>query len=196
MTPAGARLTEAHRKRQARLNISTTAQLLRVWPLLDVAALDATARTWVTAAAAVVGVNRRRSIDLAMAYLPAHRALELGEGIVPVPAVDVDPDRLAASLLVTGPVRIKKAMTAGRALPQAIEAARVSSARAGARQALNGGRETITATVRSDPRAKGYERVTSGNPCSFCSTLAGRRFDGPEAFQAHDGCSCQAAPLW
>lgn len=197
MTPEGARLTEAHRKQQARLNVLTTAQLLRIWPLLDPTALDATAAAWLTAAAALVGDARRRSVDMAMAYLPAFRALEIGEGIVPTPAPTLDAERLRTSMLITGPVRIKKAMTAGTNLATAVEKARISAARAGARQALNGGRETITLTSEADPKAMGYERVTSGNPCDYCAGTAGT---GPYfenvTFPAHDGCSCSSAPFY
>jgi hypothetical protein len=73
---------------------------------------------------------------------------------------------------------------------------------AGYRLAANGGRETITNTVRRDKRAIGYQRVTDGRPCAFCAMLAGR---GPvyknastagDGHHYHDRCGCHPEPVY
>jgi hypothetical protein len=64
---------------------------------------------------------------------------------------------------------------------------------------LSGGRRTLIAGVDQDRRALGWERVTSGSPCSFCLMLAAR---GPvygergSQFEAHGHCSCTGEPVF
>jgi hypothetical protein len=68
---------------------------------------------------------------------------------------------------------------------------------ASARLALEGGRETITGTVRTDGLVTGWIRVPSGSACAFCAMIASR---GPVfkeetvGFQAHDHCACVPEP--
>lgn len=64
---------------------------------------------------------------------------------------------------------------------------------------LDYGRNTITRNVRRDPRAAGWMRVTSADPCKFCIMLAGRGGvyrRTTVAFAAHDDCNCAAMPSW
>lgn len=90
------------------------------------------------------------------------------------------------------------------------------------RIALDGGRTTTVETVKHDPVALGWYRVTDGNPCAFCALLASRpalkhqdgslrrgalykqdsfeasnaKFDGPGEFKVHDHCGCSMAPMF
>jgi hypothetical protein len=91
-------------------------------------------------------------------------------------------------------VSIKDAMTRGVQLAQASETAIAKMAGAAGRHTLDGGRETIREAIKSDPRAKGYRRVTSANCCHFCAMLAARGVDGlsSDAFEAHDNCRCSS----
>lgn len=197
-TDAGRRLSEAHRQAQVRLGAQTVARLIRVWPLLDLNDLDGTAEAWLTAAGAVTEAQRQASIGLAAAYARALRTVETGstEGFTIPPSQPVDPDALRTSLLVTGPLSVKRAMTRGVSLAAASETAMAASSAAGMRHSLNGGRELIRGAVRADPKAKGYQRATSGNACAYCAGKAGVRFSSDEIFHAHDGCACMAVPAY
>ncbi len=194
-------LSEAHRLAQVRLGAVTAAAVVEVWPLLDPRNLDATFRRWLTAVTPIVTANRIVSTRLAANYLTAHRTNLLGAGaepFTPVAAGRVDPDRLRTSLVVTGPVSIRSAMTRGVTVERAADIAAANTARAAMRHALDGGRESILATIKADPRASGFERTTSGNACDYCTGLAGitSRVEETISFEAHDGCSCSAAPVY
>lgn len=199
-TAAARRLTEAHRLAQARIGASTVSELIDIWPLLDPTAIDATAPRWARVASTVVESRFRRSSALTVDYLRAFRALELGtlSDFTPILAT-FDAAQVSTSLVVTGPVSLKAAMARGVDLATAVDTAQARSAAAGMRQSLAGGRETIAATTTADPRAVGYARVTSGKACEFCSMLAGRGAvysDDTAHFEAHDGCSCSAEPVY
>lgn len=194
-SPAAARLTEAHRLAQARLAAVVVRQMLALWPLLDPERLDATVARWLSMTVPVVRRQRIVSARLTGQYLQAFRAVELGtvERFTPSVADDVAVEAVTASLVVTGPASIKSAMRRGVRLEQAVEAARVRVAGAAMRHTLAGGRDTLTATARSDTRALGWARATSARPCPFCAMLASRgAVYGSESvhFAAHDHCSC------
>lgn len=192
-----ARLTEAHRLAQSRLGAQTTRQLLDLWTLLDPGAIDDTLDVWLRAAVAQIRAQRLISARLASGYLTAFRTLEAGAPVVPVLAETIPAEQVTTSLLVTGPYRLRRAMSLKR--PDAVRDAGVSQARAGMRHALNGGRDTIHDTVRSDKDALGWARATSGRACHFCAMLASR---GPVyskttvGFQCHDGCHCYPEPVY
>lgn len=194
-----AALTERHRLAQARLGARTARMAVELWPLIDPEAVDDTFAHWLRAVSPVVQAQRVASSRLAANYLIAHKMTALGAGArtVPLLADPADVAALATSMLVTGPVRLKANVGGGVALGKAADVAMVSTARAAMRFALNGGRETITATAIADPDARGWQRVTSGRACDFCSILATDVYTAESAdFQAHDGCTCSAEPAY
>lgn len=79
---------------------------------------------------------------------------------------------------------------------RAAEIARNIMSGAGARFALNGARNTVTATVARDPNATGWERLIEPGACSYCSSQAakGPFKPGNTSFRAHDNCNCLAMP--
>lgn len=200
-TLAATRLTEAHRVAQGRIGVRTALQMAQVWPLLDSQALDATTGRWLTAARAIVAQRAAESAALAGAYATAYRAAELGEvdpDFTVVPMVPLDERAVSTSLVVTGPVQVKGAVTAGRTLAVAFDLARAASAAAAQRHALNAGRQVLADTADADPAARGWARVPSSRCCAFCAMLASR---GPEygsrgsaSFEAHDRCGCTVEP--
>jgi hypothetical protein len=197
------RLTEAHRLAQSRLAAQVVAQLLAVFPLLDPQDVNSTVDRWLTATVPIVRVGRSTSARLAATYLTTFRALELGVDaarFVATIADDLPDEQIATSLVVTGPATIRAGLARGRQLRTVLDLARTSSASAGMRHALNGGRDTVVATTDSDPKALGWARATSGKACSFCALLAGRgpvyKGEGTAGFQAHDHCSCSAEPVY
>jgi hypothetical protein len=193
-------LTEAHRLAQARLGAETVQQLLTVWPLLDAKNIDGSFPAWLRASAPIIQTQRDKSSRLAAAYYQAIRTTEAGPAVAPFAALLAPPapaKGVATSLLVTGPVSIRSALAKGMRYEKVIETAQARAASAGMRWALDGGRTTIVDTVRADPVATGWARVTSGNPCGFCVMLASRGYVyGADSvdFEAHDHCMCAAEP--
>lgn len=201
LTLEGRRLTEAHRLAQARLGADTVRQVFASFPLLDGTDIDGTFERWLRVVFPILRSQRSTSATLAANYLTTFRALELGVGATgaSVLADGLPAEAVTTSLVVTGPAAIKSNIARGLSLASAMERAQVTAARATMRHVLNGGRETITQSVDADRRARGWQRVTSGNACSFCSLLASRGAAYGEAsadFQAHDGCSCSAEPVY
>ncbi len=202
-TAEGARLTERHRLAQVRLGAATVAQMFAAWSILDPENIDATMADWLQVAVPLIQQQRRVSATLAANYLAAYRTAEVGlsgAGFVPILASDAPVEQLITSLVTTGPVRIKKAMSAGRSLDQAVASARATSAGAAERHALNGSRETIAATGGADRSVIGFARATSGSPCPFCAMMAGRgpvyksrdsaQLNRLDRLKPHDSCNC------
>lgn len=201
-TPEGRALTEAHRLAQVRIGAQTVEQAVTSFELLDPSALDATFPRWLRIMRPIIARQRDQSAALAANYLTTFRTLELGQSVSPFPAIlagPADEQAVATSLLVTGPANIRSSLAKGVPFSQAVDGARAASAGASMRHALDGGRETVTLTVVGDPRAKGWARVASGKPCSFCAMLAGRGpvySDQTVKFRSHDHCSCSAEPVY
>lgn len=196
-TATGRRLTEQHRLAQLALEVATIAQLRRIWGSLDPNRLEQTTPGWLTAALAIVATQYQASALIARRYFQAFRIAEVGAASGDLPEPVFDRRAAATSLLVTGPVRLRRATEA--TLPRFEPIAQTEVARAGSRHAVNGGRETIRQASLDDRRARGWARITSGKPCRFCSLLAGRGAVYSEAtvdFQAHDGCHCHAEPAY
>ena len=196
-TATGRRLTEQHRLAQLALEVATIAQLRRIWGSLDPNRLEATTPGWLTAALAIVATQYQASTLIARRYFQAFRIAEVGAALGDLPELVFNRQAAATSLLVTGPVRLRRATEA--TLPRFEPIAETEVARAGSRHAVNGGRETIRQASIEDRRARGWARITSGKPCKFCSLLAGRGAVYSEAtvdFQAHDGCHCHAEPAY
>lgn len=67
------------------------------------------------------------------------------------------------------------------------------------RRVANGSRDTIIDSSLADRHARGWQRITSGGGCGFCTMLASRGAvysrKGVE-FGAHDWCRCSCAPAW
>jgi hypothetical protein len=199
---SAARLTEGHRLAQARLGAQTASQLLAAWNIIDPADLDETTDAWLRVVLPILSRQKAISAQLAASYYATHRAAELGSSVPafrPVPAVGLDADRATASMLITGPGHVRAATARGANLVEASDLGNAGSARAGLRHALAGGRETILGGVQADSRALGWARAASGNTCAFCAMLAGRGpvySEGAADFEAHDGCACQAEPVY
>lgn len=194
------RLAELQRVAQLKVGAQVIARMFAAFSLLDPEDLDGTFEDWLSVVTPIVTDGRRTSSLVASGYLQTIRATHLGvsDGFRPVLADAVDARALATSMLVTGPVSIRSNL--GKIpFDQAVDIAKARTAASGMRHALNGGRETIVATVKADKRARGYQRVASGNACEFCTMLASRgAVYGEESadFASHDRCGCTAEPVY
>lgn len=212
-TAEAARLTEAHRLAQQRIGMTTVAQMLAAWRLLDPEELDRTIEQWLDVVGPLVRAGRRDSARLAANYLTAFRTLELGitpGRFAPAIAEELPFRQLATSLIVTGPGTIRDGLAHGRRLADIVDVAQAKSAGAAMRHTINGGRQSIIDTVVEDRRALGWARTVSGRPCAFCAMLASRgpvykggsfdasdvRFHGVGEAKVHDHCSCGVEPVY
>lgn len=202
LTAEADRITQSYRAAQTRVAALATVAMDQVWPLLDPTNVDGTSARWLVATQAIVQSRRTLSTRLAARYMVLHKQAELGPGAEPPPvqlAPPVENARLATSLLVTGPFAVREALAGGVSLAEAMDAARAQSAGAAIRHTLNGGRDTITATVQADRDAVGWFRRCRGDACAFCAMLASR---GPvykqetASFQPHDTCYCTPEPAY
>lgn len=198
-TAAGRRLTLAHKKAQGQIGTETVGRMRTVWDRLSGDDLDGSFQRWHSAAVPIIGAQRLKSAQTAASYLSTFRVLEVGTTTDVVLATAIPDAEVSTSLLVTGPLSVKRAMSRGIPLARAMAVAEAASAASAMRHAMNGGRQTITDTLAADPASAGYERVASGNACAFCQLLAGRGavYSAESAdFESHDGCGCTAEPVY
>jgi hypothetical protein len=199
MAAESLRLAEAHRLAQHGLGVETMGVLYRVFPVLDLTALEATTPAWLRLVTPVIGAQYRRSAELAGGYVQAARALDVGPTAWLPPPVSFSAEQVATSMTVTGPIEARRLTGLGRPLAEVRRAVLNSSSSAGMRLAMSGGRDRIIAAVKADDRALGYARVGSGHACGFCSMLISRGpvySKGTADFRAHDRCSCGARPVY
>lgn len=190
-------LTVMHRRQQLALRKATIAQMERLWPALDWADLDRTYPGFAAEVAAVVAANRKVSSGLAAAYLRAFRVASGLSGDVRIVVPPMAPEQFKTSLRVTSLVAAKKSAARLVDPREAMTNALTQSSGAMARLVLNGGRETVTQTIRSDSDAIGWRRVLGGGGCDFCKLLAGRVYPRDNAdFDAHGKCGCTSEPVY
>ncbi|GIJ50023.1 hypothetical protein Val02_69090 [Virgisporangium aliadipatigenens] len=214
VSAAGATLTARHRADQLALRSRFAGTFLAAWPVLDPFRLDDTTPAWLAVAERMVSDARRTSAATTAGYYRAHRDAELahlnrdhGDGFARVVDDGPDPVALRTSLLVTGPVTIRRLSGQGVPVPEAARAAVVRAEAAAARHVLDGGRNTMRTTIAADPVALGWARVTDANPCWLCAMAASRGpvyktrdsalFTSSTGGQPwHDGCACTAEPVY
>jgi hypothetical protein len=149
----------------------------------------------VALAAVAVQARHRMSAGLAAAYYGGFTLAEVGVAETPLLAQPLPEERIVASLTATGLVGTIRALSVGQSPQAALQNGFVRFQGSFSRLALTGGRETLLATTKASPRANGYTRIVGGGACAFCADLAGEA-SAPDAFQAHDNCTCTAEPTF
>lgn len=194
-TFAGFQLTNLHRRQQLALRAATIRDVLTLWPMFDVDDIDGSWPAMETALLALIMERHRTSSGLASNYYRAYRLAEKTPGQAE-PQIAPPPDRtlVSATLTILGPIFTKKAIAARRPRVAATALTRISGSVG--RQVLEGGRTTMQQSIKADPQAKGWRRVTDGSPCDFCQMIADRGLIGDDvAFEAHDHCGCSQEPV-
>lgn len=176
-TATGAELTAAQAAQQARINKMAIAELIPLWRLLDPLNIDGSSPAWVRLVLELIARFRGQSASTAADYYLALRAAETDQLVDPMlPRVQMNPQQVLTSLMVTGPIGIKTRIGKGVDPEKAKRLALVEASGAVARHVLDGGRQQLVQAVESDIEAVGFARVTGPHPCSFCLLLASRGF--------------------
>ena len=196
-----ARLSEQHRAAQTRLQAIVAADTAKTFPLLDANNLDKSFGQYFNGMKQIVNARRTISSSLGARYFTGIRNdADISSVFSPILAGAVNEEQLFTSLLVTGPVSMKKNMANGASAQQARNAALTGTIKANQRHVINGGRETILNSVRRDKGALGWARLTDGKPCAFCALLASRgpayKTEQTGGFKSHDGCGCTPVPVF
>lgn len=198
-TDIGAALTREHRTRQLAVRAVALQEFGRIWPLWGTGDLR-TFDLLVEATIPLIDLRRATSAGLAADYYTAFRVAEGISGTASARIADVARrDQLVTSLYVTGKTQVQRSLRTGMSPQAARQNTFVTMSGSVTRHILNGGRDTLILSAASDRKARGWQRITGGNACSFCSMLAGRGAvysEDTADFQAHDHCSCSAEPVY
>lgn len=200
LTAAGAALTEANQAAQLAARAGSLTGLMRLWRIVDITNLGSTIETFARAAALLAGEGFDRSAAAAANYYGLFRRVE-GVGALAVPRAPRPAAEFMAGQLRGAALKgIIDARKAGMTLDGASKQGLIRTAGALTKLVLSGGRMTITGAVEQDPRALGWARVTSGDPCTFCRMLASRgpayKSEKSADFEAHDHDACMPEALF
>ncbi len=215
-TPQGDTLTALHEQKQAQISAVLVGAMVKLWPIIQNDPSDRNVERWLAQVLAAIRFQRLRSATLAAQYVGAYRILELGtsvERFLPEIKGAINEEQVITSLMVTGPVRLRKELAALEKATMSIEDMQnleVGSQGAAVRHTLNGARDTIDNAVEHDKMVRGFVRITDGDPCFFCAMLASRgpvysedsfeesdpRFQGPGDHKCHDNCHCTLRPVY
>lgn len=191
-------LTVVQRRQQLALREVTLREVQKLWPALSWDNLDGTYPDLAASVAELVAQRRRTSAGLSAGYLRAYRVASGLDGnvrIVIPPVLNVE--QLGATLHSLSVASIKSAAAQQTPADVAMENALVRSAGAMARLVLDAGRQTVTQTIKADPKARGWRRVLGTGGCDFCQMLAGRVYPRDNAdFEAHGKCGCTSEPVY
>lgn len=195
-TTTGAALTAGHVRLQRALAAGIMAQLLRLWPIVT-PTIPGSFDRFAAAAALLVVAGHRSSASLAADYSTAFRTVEgVPDTVPPIIAAPPAPEYVANLIRGAAVVGIMRARGAGRDVAAALDAGFVEVAGQTTSLVLGGGRKTMLATMGADRAAKGYRRVTSGTPCSFCAMIASRDVSFRYDFESHAHCRCSMEPAY
>jgi ADP-ribosyltransferase exoenzyme len=201
-TAAGATLTADQRVAQVSMRAATLRDVVRLWATVNPADLRGTIGTFADAASTVVRARNQESARSAAAYLAQFRAAEGVSGRISgaTPARAPSAEDVAGSLRGAGLSGIIKSRRAGNTIEAASANGLVKVLGEASKIVIGGARDTVIAATDGDPLARGWQRVTSGSPCAFCSMLASR---GPvyknaktSGFEPHGHCGCTAEPVY
>lgn len=201
MATSAGLLAQKHMADQVRQATAVQAGLSAAFDKgLNPANLDASYPIYLRSALSVVSAGHGLGVKTATDYYGAAKRGAGYDSIVPlIPTPQLNIAEAAQTLLMTGPVSIKKQLSSGVGLYSAVQRAREQTLGAGKRLALSGGRQQLINLTKSDKDAVAWARVSDGQPCYFCAMLVSR---GPvykadtAHFKAHNRCGCSVRPVF
>lgn len=194
-TEAGATLTETHRRGQLQLRARALRDFALLWPLWT--GDERSFQRLLAASMPLIRGYHDRSSGLATGYYEAFRTAERVAGpAAPRPAPQLDEEVVRGTLHYVGADMTRRAVLAGYSPQAAMQTALVRTSGTVTRFTMQGGRDAVLLSSAEDRQARGWARVTGGDSCPFCLTLASRGAaylsESTAEFQAHDHCSCAA----
>ncbi len=197
-TAEGRALTERHRRAQVALRAAALRDFTRLWPLWR--GDERSFRRMAAASVPLIRAYHSQSSALTSGYWEAFRRAErVGGSAGPRIGPPLAEDAIIGTLFVTGQEMTRNAIAAGFSPQAAMQNALVRTSGTVTRLTLSGGRDTLVLSTAADRQARGWVRVTSGDPCAFCALIAS---NGPvysedtADFEAHDHCSCTGEPSY
>ncbi|UDL14610.1 capsid maturation protease and VIP2-like ADP-ribosyltransferase toxin [Arthrobacter phage KeAlii] len=195
-------LSQDHMRKQVRDAAAVQAGLAVAFDKgLKPSDLDGSFPTYLRSALALVSAGRGLALKTATDYYGAAKAGSGFEATIPaieVPKIDIF--RSTQALLMTGPVAIKKQLSTGVGLQEALNAAKKQTLAVGKRLTLEAPRQGLIQLVNKDTDALGWSRVSDGQPCYFCAMLLSRgpayKSEQTARFRAHNGCGCSVRPFF
>ena len=192
-------LTHQHQAAQAQIRAQAIRDFALLWPIWK--ADEQSFTELVSASIILVRAYRQISAAAAAAFYEAFRGAAEAAGVPATVLAPTLPDtQIATSLYVTGRDALRKALASGQSPSEARATTLVRASGAISRHVVDAGRQTILDSVAADEHAVGWARVTDGNPCYFCLTLASRgavyKSEQTADFKAHDHCGCTAMPVF
>ena len=175
-TPEGKLLTDLHRRQQLALRASVVRDVMRLWPAWQPSKPDSY-QAFERALVLLVQSRSVQSAALAAHYYEMFRAAEspVHQAVRTVSLAAVrDEEKIRAAIGATTRGSVYKSLAAGQTYETVMRNALVNVSGAVSRDVLAGGRDTIFAEERRDPRTTGVARITGAAPCAFCAMLASR----------------------
>lgn len=195
--------SESHRRAQLIVNARALRDFLSVFSILDFRGTSALDRTWPVferATRLLIREYGRTSAGLAYRYYRDARTDAGIRGSAPTMKSTPTDAEIDAGLLAMGLYNASHQLGLGRTMKDVRDATLVNLSGVVTKYTLDHGRDVIRNAVMDDPAAKGWQRQTSGAPCSFCSMIASRgivyRSAGSADFEAHRHCGCSASPVF
>lgn len=182
-------LVQAYSVQQAAVVAQALAEVVDLWPLLDLDNLDATAGPWTRRMVQTVDTYRDRAFGNADSFYDRFRSARIGEplSLTPMRAVSADEKALSGLFGSYGPANIKHKTLRlaaerehfGDNRPHYMETvsryALVDVMGATTQGVVDGARQAMDQKMTADREVVGYQRVLrSAHPCSFCVMLASR----------------------
>jgi hypothetical protein len=183
------------------LAAASVRDILTIWSQLSMQDVRSSWPALKTAIAALIQNRYRQAATLGTTYYQQARQAANVPGVVELASPEMPGDDLvSATLDATGPYGMLGRIKQGQQVAQAAQNSGVIMAGAGQRLITNGARQAVLQSVDADKRAVAWMRVTSANPCAFCSLLASRgavyRSEASASFESHAHCACVAAPAF
>lgn len=187
-------LAQDHRRAQLAVRAATLKDLLKLWPAFDVSRIN---RTWPALEASLLTLIRERgrtSSGLSVAYYERQRSAAGARGRATPRVASIDESSVIQGLRAVGPANAGLQLAKNRPSEVVARATFVNLSGEVTRNVLGLGRETLTTSLLTDQKQNGtkvgVQRVTSGNPCSWCAEQALTVYPPTERFPAHMHCSC------
>jgi hypothetical protein len=176
---------------------AATAQILKLVQRVDTGDIDAWFKAHDAEIMRIIVAGWTATRDLSGIYLRDHGVANRSKTLVYQALFR--PGAVRTSIQVTGVVRFKNAIAAGKTVEVARRAMLGGLKGSMFRHVYAGGRDTIMETVKRSNTILGFRRISDNDPCAFCAMLISRGAvytKETAGFEAHDYDQCLPEPLY